>query len=161
MTSVVEAWAQVLEELHQEIFKVVEPLTDEQINWVHPHLSNTVGILLRHVAGSERYWISEIVGGRSAHRERASEFVREPLQKVPLLEGLRQAYASVREVLDDLTEAELHQEVELPGGSQPRRVTKKWALLHSLTHTAYHLGQLQLYRKMATSDRRVRNDLHA
>ncbi len=149
MTQELQAWSAALEELHTEIFKLVEPLTDEQINWVHPQLSNTIGILLRHIAGSERYWIGEVVGGRSADRVRASEFVREPLKKAPLVEGLDQAYALAREVLEGLTGTELARQVELPARGQQRHVTKRWALLHSLTHTAYHLGQLQLFRKMA------------
>ncbi len=145
------AWADVLEELHKEIYKIVEPLTDEQINWAHPHLSNTVGILLRHIAGSERYWIGEVVGGHPAHRERATEFVRAPLKKRALVEGLRDAHASVREVVKRLTDSELQDEVKTGRDDDLRRVTKGWALLHSLTHTAYHLGQLQLFRKIATA----------
>ncbi len=148
MSPELKASLDVLEELHTEILKVVEPLTDEHINWVHPHLSNTVGILLRHIAGSERYWIGEVVGGQPAHRERATEFAHEPLKKGPLVEGLRGAHASVRQVLQGLTPIELQSEVELPGRDQPWRVTKAWALLHSLTHTAYHLGQLRLFGKI-------------
>ena len=149
MAPELRAWSEVLEELHKEIYKIVEPLTDEQINWAHPRLSNTVGILLRHIAGSERYWIGEVVGGRPAHRERATEFVREPLKKGALVEGLRDAHASVREVIESLTDSELQNEVKTGRGDDLRRVTKRWALLHSLTHTAYHLGQLQLFRKIA------------
>jgi uncharacterized damage-inducible protein DinB len=149
MSPEVKASLDVLEELHKDIFKVVDPLTDEHINWVHPQLSNTVGILLRHIAGSERYWIGEVVGGQPAHRERATEFAHEALKKGPLVEALRGAHASVKQVLQGLTPSDLQSEVELPSKDQPWRVTKAWALLHSLSHTAYHLGQLRLFRKIA------------
>ncbi len=147
----VGACYEILKSLHEDLFKAVEPLTDRDINWAHPHLSNTIGILLRHVAGSERYWIGEVVGGHPAHRDRPSEFVRDALIKAPLVEGLRSAYESVRAVLEELTDADLRREVEIPSRGGPRRVSKAWAVDHSLQHTAYHLGQIQLLRKMATS----------
>jgi len=148
MSPELKAMSDTLESLHTDIFKAVESLTDEHINWVHPHLSNSAGILLRHIAGSERYWIVDVVGGRSIHRDRATEFTHEPLKKGLVVEGLRDAHASVRQVLQQLRPTELMDEVEAPGRGY--RVTKGWALLHSLTHTAYHLGQLQLFRKIAT-----------
>lgn len=52
MVSTGHAWSKVLDDLHTEIYKIVEPFTDEHINWVHPHLTNTAGNLLRHIAGS-------------------------------------------------------------------------------------------------------------
>jgi len=77
----VRPFVQSLETLHKDIFAAVEPLTDREVNWAHPQLSNTIGILLRHVAGSERYWIIEIVGGREVPRDRDAEFGHEPLSK--------------------------------------------------------------------------------
>ncbi len=146
-----KAWSDILDGLHKEIYAVVEPLTDAQINWAHPHLANTVGILLRHIAGSERYWIGEVAGGHPAHRNRAAEFVREPLKKAPLIDGLRDAQTQSRRVIDALTDADLADEVEVSMGGRSGSVTKGWALLHALEHTSYHLGQLKLFHKMATA----------
>ena len=53
---------QIVDFLHDDIYKAVDPLTDDEINWRHPHLTNSVGILLRHiaagsvVAGFSVYW---------------------------------------------------------------------------------------------------------
>ena len=137
--------------LHEDIFKAVEPLSDDEINWRHPQLTNTVGILLRHVAGSERYWIIEVVGGKSINRKRDEEFGKDRLQKAPLVENLRRAHGEVKAALESLTARQLVEEVEHTYRDIPRRITKSWATLHSLTHTSYHLGQIQLFSKMATS----------
>lgn len=151
MDALVKPISQTIEVIHDDIFEAVEPLSDEAINWTHPHLSNTIGILLRHIAGSERYWIGEVVGGRSAQRVREAEFVRERLQKAPLVEGLRQAHAFVQEVLGTLTLADLTREVDVTWRGKQHRLTKEWAVLHSVHHSSYHLGQIQLFKKMAQS----------
>src|SRR3989441_9544036 len=140
---------QVLDLLHTDILAAVDPLKDEEINWTHPQLSNNIGILLRHIAASERYWIGEVVGGRPLHRKRETEFEHEQLQKAPLVENLRRAHAEVQELLRSLTAADLAASIEVESRGGTRRLTKAWALVHSIQHTAYHLGQIQLFKKMA------------
>src|SRR5437867_8032045 len=151
MDPTVNTISQALESLHEDIFKAVDPLGDAEINWVHPQLSNTIGILLRHVAGSERYWIGEVVGGRAMHRKRETEFEHDQLMKAPLVESLRRAHAEVQEILRSLTAADLTAPIEVKLEGSMRRVTKAWAILHSVAHTSYHLGQIQLFKKMATT----------
>lgn len=144
------ALIETINKLHEDIYNAVEDLTDAQINWRHPHLSNTIGILLRHVAGSERYWIVEVVSGRPIHRRRETEFGGERLEKTPLVDSLRAAQSEVTDVLEKMTSRDLALEYQETIANQPRMVTKSWAVLHSVQHTAYHLGQIQLFRKMAT-----------
>jgi len=151
MDTMIHPLSQAVESLHEDIFKAVDPLGDAEINWVHPQLSNTIGILLRHVAGSERYWIGEVVGGRAMHRKRETEFTHEPLTKAPLVENLRRAHSQVQEVLQSLSAGDLASLVDVPSQSGTRQHTKAWAILHSIQHTSYHLGQIQLFKKMATT----------
>ncbi|MGH2349217.1 MAG: DinB family protein, partial [bacterium] len=120
-----------IEELHKDIFEAVEPLSDDQINWRHPALTNTIAILLRHVAGSERWWIGEVIGGRPMHRVRDTEFEHERLQKAPLVEGLHDALGVVKEVLEQTTPADLRQVMKGTRRGKAYRYTKEWALLHS------------------------------
>jgi len=147
----VRPFVQSLETLHKDIFAAVEPLTDREVNWGHPQLSNTIGILLRHVAGSERYWIIEIVGGREVPRDRDAEFGHEPLSKDRVVADLRAAYDEVRPVIESLSAADLAREIEIPFRNERRSLPVGWALLHSLQHTSYHLGQIHLFKKMAQS----------
>lgn len=151
MDSTVTPLSQMLQSLHEDIFNAVEPLSDTEINWSHPHLSNTIGILLRHIAGSERYWIGQIAGGRRVIRDRNAEFVRERLRKAPLVENLRMAHNEAQEVLHSFSDADLVTPiaVEWRGGTQ--RFLRMWAIVHAVEHTAYHLGQIQLVKKMATA----------
>ena len=151
MDTMIQPFSQAVESLHEDIFKAVEHLGDTEMNWAHPQLSNTIGILLRHVAGSERYWIREKVGGQAMHRKRETEFTHEPLAKAPLVDNLHRAHAEVQEVLRSLTPADLTGAVDVESRGGTRKVTKAWVLLHSIQHTSYHLGQIQLFIKMATT----------
>jgi uncharacterized damage-inducible protein DinB len=138
-----------LERLHHDLFEAVEPLTDREVNWAHPQLSNTIGILLRHTAGSERHWIIEVVGGRKVPRDRDAEFGHERLSKDAVVSDLRAAYNDVRAVLETLRAEDLTREVEIHARGERRMLPGGFALLHSLQHTSYHLGQIQLFKKLA------------
>lgn len=151
MDALGKSLTEVLDLLHDDIFTAVETLGDEEMNWVHPPLSNTIGILLRHIAASERYWIGEVAGGRTMQRNRSAEFVRERLLKAPLVDDLRRAHAEVRDVVQKLTGADLMTEIEVALRGSRRRATRAWAVMHSMQHTGYHLGQIQLFKKMATA----------
>lgn len=138
----------ILEDLHRQVAETVALLGDDDINRTVPGLGNTVGILLRHIAGSERYWISEIVGGRPAHRNRDSEFGHERLQKGALLAELDRVRALTREVLGRLDAADMLQEVEVQRTRGVVKESKALALLHATQHLAYHLGQLRYMAKL-------------
>lgn len=145
----VRSLIQTIDSLHDAIYRAVEPLTDAEINWRHPQLSNTIGIMLRHIAGSERHWIVEVVGGRKVPRNRDAEFAHDALSKEAVVATLRQAQAEVKPVFEALTAADLAREIEVPFREERKKLPAAWALLHALEHTAYHLGQIQLFKKMA------------
>lgn len=138
----------ILEDLHRQVAETVALLGDDDINRTVPGLGNTVGILLRHIAGSERYWISEIVGGRPAHRNRDSEFGRERLQKSTLLSEMDRVKALTHDVLGRMNAADLLQEVDVQRTRGIVKETKGSALLHATQHLAYHLGQLRYMAKL-------------
>jgi uncharacterized damage-inducible protein DinB len=142
---------QVLQDLRRQILELVSALDDDAINREVPPLANTIGILLRHMAGSERYWIGEVVGGRPAHRDRDAEFGREWLRKAALLEELGKVDAVSREVLEGLAPDALLTEVEVRRSSGTVRQTRAFALIHALQHLAYHLGQLRMLARLAQS----------
>src|SRR3989442_12887837 len=151
MDAMTQPISQVVELLHEDIFKAVEPLGETEINWTHPQLSNSIGILLRHIAASERYWIGEVVGGRPLHRQRETEFEHEQLQKAPLGENLRRAHAEVEELWRSLTAADLAASIEVEARGGTRRRTKAGGIVHAVQHTADHLGQIQLFKRMAAA----------
>jgi uncharacterized damage-inducible protein DinB len=144
----VAPYARMLEDLRRQVIEATSPLTDEQINRRVPDLRNTIGILLKHIAGSERYWVGEIAGGRAAQRNRDAEFEHAPVRKDEALAEIERVAALSRDVLDRLTRDDLLVEVEAhrPGGVV--RETKTGALLHAVQHLAYHLGQIRYIARL-------------
>lgn len=134
---------QALEDQRRQIIEAVAPLSDEQINRSVPGLQNTVGMLLKHIAGSERYWIGEVAGGRPAHRNRDAEFAPIPVTKAEALAAIEASAAVSREVIEGMTHQMLLEEVEVKRATGAMRETRAGAVLHASHHLAYHLGQLR------------------
>jgi uncharacterized damage-inducible protein DinB len=135
-----------LSTLHHDLAATVEGLPAEALDWQPGSDMNSLVVLLTHTAGSERYWIGEIVGEEPADRVRAQEFETEGKTAEELQEQLNVALAHSRQILsalslDNLAEARLIPE-------QGRSCTVAWALLYALEHTAQHLGHAQITRQM-------------
>ena len=152
MDPYVAAHLRELEDLHRQVFEMVAPLDDDAINQPVPSLTNTVGIVLRHMAGSERYWIGEVVGDLAAHRHRASEFGHERLRKTALMQEFGGVDTLSREVLGRLTRDELVREVDVQRGKDVVKETKAYALVHATQHLAYHVGQLRFLIRLLKGD---------
>jgi uncharacterized damage-inducible protein DinB len=143
---------EVMEDLRGQLFKAVESLEDADINRSYPGLSNTIGILLRHVAGSEDHWISEVVGGEPVDRNRDAEFGHERLIKADLLAALRKRQAATEKVLAGMRSEDLRAAVTAGRGRGAVETTKGFAILHAIQHLAYHLGQVRLMAALARRD---------
>ena len=74
---------------------------------------NTLTAIVTHMAGSQRWWIGEILGGRDVHRDREGEFRAAGQDAEALARRLDDALALVKEVLETITPEML---------DQPRRV---------------------------------------
>jgi uncharacterized damage-inducible protein DinB len=135
--------ANALDDLHRQVREAIAPLSDDAINRTVPGLQNTIGILLRHIAGSERYWIGEVAGGRPAHRVRETEFGGDRLEKATLLADLARAATLRRDVLEGLSAADLLAEVQVQRTRGMVKETRAFALIHATGHLSYHLGQLR------------------
>ena len=144
---------EVIEDLRGQMFKLVGTLDDADVNRTFPGLQNTIGILLRHMAASENYWIGGVAGGGSRERNRDAEFGREPLVKQDLLRTLREAQAATERVFFGLRAADLQAPVPAAHAGGTVQTTKGFALLHALQHLAYHLGQVRLMAALARDAR--------
>jgi uncharacterized damage-inducible protein DinB len=134
-----------LSDLHHELEDVIEGLPVEALDWSPQPEVNSLAVLVAHTAGSERYWIGEVVGEEPADRNRDSEFETSEHTAEDLRKLLQRSLAHSRMVLsalslDNLAEARV---VPILGNA----VTVAWALLHCLEHTGIHLGHSQVGRQ--------------
>jgi uncharacterized damage-inducible protein DinB len=150
MTAELDHYRQALERIHTETAEVLEGLPPAALNWrplpqgSGDESTNTLAMTVTHMAGSERFWVGEVVGERPAHRDREAEFRVSAASTAELTALLDQALAVTRETLSSLPPAKLDETVTI----RERTLTRRWAVLHAVEHLAVHLGHLQLTRQL-------------
>lgn len=145
MSSEVDNYLQRIEDLRRQVSDLIADLPAEALNWcpvedTHDHAANSLAVLAAHIAGSEHFWIAEVVGGYPATRDRDAEFATQTTDPAELRRLLEEAGAETRAVLTTLSLADLDGTREVDGRSVPVR----WGILHIIDHTALHLGHMQI-----------------
>jgi uncharacterized damage-inducible protein DinB len=153
MDATVQALAKHLEDGWEGLLKHVGGVEDDLLHWTPGPAFNSVAILLRHLAGSERYWIGEAIGGIPSGRVRDTEFAHDRPRREDVLRAVEDARRQTRQVLAPMSASDLQAETSpsATSGNPPHRPTKMWALLHYIDHLGYHRGQALLLLKLARS----------
>jgi hypothetical protein len=118
----------------------IAQLTDEELTRVGPAAGNSIDMLIRHVAGNlkSRFTDFRTSDGEKPWRRRDDEFEAASLSRVELMAMWENAWAVVLDEVGKLRDADLANTVTVR--RQPLRIDE--ALLRSLAHTAYHVGQI-------------------
>ena len=134
------------ETLYKAIETAVADLPADMLDWKPGPDMNSIAVILAHTAGAWRYWVGDVAGGLPSGRVRSTEFETRGVDAAEMLERLRAALDTTREVLAGVEVARLG-EVRTAGMFDEQR-TVGWALLHALEHTALHAGHIQLTRQL-------------
>lgn len=145
MESEIRHYIDMMDDLRGQASELIVDLSADALNWrpiegAEDHATNSLGVLVSHIAGAEHYWIAEVIGGHEATRDRPAEFATHATAASDLVQRLSDVGDESRDVLSDLTGAELEMNREADG----RTVPVRWAILHVIDHTALHLGHMQL-----------------
>ena len=145
MLSELDNYLSRIDDLRAQVRAVIADLPAEALNWrpieaSDDHATNSLAVLAAHVAGAEHFWITEVIGGRPATRDRDAEFVTVVADAAGLCERLDEVAAETRQVFAELTPVALDGTREARG----RAVDVRWGILHVVDHTALHLGHMQL-----------------
>ena len=145
MASELESYQGMIDDLRGQVCKLIADLPAEALNWrpmegAGEHATNSLAVLAAHVAGSEHFWMGEVVGGRPPTRDRDAEFVTEAQDASRLVQLLEATAAETRAVLDSLTVSDLDHDRQ----ARDKTVAVRWCILHVIDHTALHLGHMQL-----------------
>lgn len=145
-----------LDDVWNSLLAAVRDIDDDLLQWSPGTDFSSIAMLLRHLAGSERWWIGEVIGGIPAHRVRDSEFMHDRPARADVLRAVDDARALTRRVLSGVRAGDLAAPVASPNsqGQGPKRLSssvppdKYWALLHYLEHLGYHRGQILMLRNL-------------
>ncbi len=146
MDSLFEDYLNRLEAMHNGVKEAIAELSPIALDWVPGPEMNSFNVLVTHIAGSERFWIGDMVGLDDSSRVRAEEFEATGLTEADLVQRLDDALAHSRQVLSNLLLTDLDKIYESPVHSDSFRVS--WSLMHNLEHVALHVGHLQIMRQM-------------
>ena len=145
-------FAVVLERIAVNALTQFSDLSDDDLNrpLTLPD-SNSAFVLATHLIGSAEYWVLEMAGGRTVHRDRLSEF-RSRGTGAALRARYERWIAAMQEVLPTLPDERFEHIASVSTEYHPpieeRPMTVRDCLLHAVEHCALHQGHLELTRQL-------------
>ena len=108
--------------------------------WRPDERGNSVSMLMRHLGGNlcSRFTDFLTTDGEKPDRDRDSEFRNDVEDKDAVLAKWNSGWACLDRALAELDPADLHRTITIRG--EPHTVLQ--ALLRTVTHTSYHVGQI-------------------
>jgi uncharacterized damage-inducible protein DinB len=131
--------------------RAVAQVDDSAFHHVASPTSNSIAVLLQHLAGNLTSRFTEFLAtdGEKPWRDRDVEFVPRGAPRAELLASWERAWAILFAQLDALTDGDLDRRVVIRG----QELSVAAALHRSLAHAAYHVGQIVLLARDAAGDR--------
>ena len=145
MLNEVENYLLVLEHLRGQVRDLLVKFSAESLDWrplegTGDLATNSPAALVTHLAGSENFLITHVVGGRPIQRDREGEFKTKEVEMAELQRRLAAGSQMAEGILSPLTPAQLEEPRKwLSGSGNVRR-----CILHVIAHYATHLGHLEL-----------------
>lgn len=133
-----------LKELHNDIRNALEGLPPEALDWKPAPEANSLGVLVVHTVGAERFLIGDFVAGEPSGRDREAEFRVQGLDVETLKQKLDDSFTYISTALEKKTLDDLTTQLDFRGNQS----SVAWVLEHALKHTAAHLGHIQLTRQL-------------
>ena len=138
-----------LEDMHQEYMAYMDGLSTEELDWSPGPEMNSLCVLAVHVTAAERFWIGLGIDDVS-ERDRPAEFRAAGYE----LQALKARFAANRVFFreafagQDLNRLSEMVDVSDYMDRPPQLVTRGYALLRGLEHTAEHLGHAGMTRQL-------------
>lgn len=128
------------------IDSVVSQLSDEELNARPAPGFNSVAIVLRHLGGNlKSRWTGFLTSdGEKEDRNRDQEFQDWPGDRESLMNFFDEGWSALESVLAGLNEEDCSQSVLIRGEEH----SVPQAILRSLTHVSYHVGQIMLVARL-------------
>jgi uncharacterized damage-inducible protein DinB len=147
-TPEIEGYITALRALRAEMLSSYEGLDADALNWKPPvKETNSLYQLATHVAGSDAYWLLQVIGGTDIHRDRRAEFEAAGDDMASLRTKIAQNEKASEEVLRRLNESDMataHDSAMVAHDS-------RWCILHVIEHWSRHVGHAELTRQLYES----------
>ena len=141
-----EAASETIVSYRRMIDAAIEQLTDEEFFQRPAPEMNSVAIILRHLGGNlQSRWTDFLnTDGEKPNRHRESEFEEWDGDRVSLLEYFDQGWSRLAVAAEQFRRLDSSTEITIRGESH----SLPQAMARSITHVAYHVGQIVLIARM-------------
>jgi hypothetical protein len=131
--------------------RAMEQVTDEQLFAVLDEETNSIAIVVKHMAGNMRSRLTDFLttDGEKPDRDRDTEFVNPPASREALRRTWEDGWMRVFGALEPLSDADLGRTVTIRGEAH----SVMQAVNRQLAHYAHHAGQIVMLAKHFAHDR--------
>jgi hypothetical protein len=149
MLKEVQAYLTKLGDLRNQAKTLLEGLPPEALDWQPIRgegelATNSLAVIAVHLAGSQTYWMKEIIGRTPIQRDREAEFATKGVSPAELKARLDTAGKIAEEILSPLTESQLEEGRKF----RDKPITVRGGVLQVIDHVAQHIGHMQLTRQL-------------
>ena len=143
----VETLAQTVRSYRNMIDKTISQLTDDEFFKRPSPQFNSVAVILRHLGGnlSSRWTDFLTTDGEKESRDRDQEFADWKGSREELMDYFSLGWTCLTNAIDQINETNLSQKIKIRGEVH----TVIQALVRSVTHISYHVGQIAILARMA------------
>ena len=131
--------------------KAIVQLTDEQLRTALDADTNSVAVIMKHMAGNmvSRWTDFLTTDGEKPDRDRDDEFVDTFRSRSEIIGYWEAGWACLFHTLGTLTDDDLARTVRIRG----EQSTAAWAILRQISHYGYHVGQIVLIARVLVKER--------
>ena len=128
------------------IMKALSQINEQELNQLPVEDGNSIAMLIRHLSGNitSRFTDFLTTDGEKEWRHRDCEFEVRSYTHEEVVEMWRGAWTLLESTLTSLSDADLESIVTIRG----KELTVRSALLRSLAHFSYHVGQVVLLARI-------------
>lgn len=149
MLKEIQGYLGKLSELSNQVKTLLEGLPPEALDWRPIQgegelATNSLAVMAVHLAGSQTFWMKEIIGCTPIQRDREAEFAAQGVSLADLKARLDAAGKIVEEVLSPLSERQMEEERKF----RDKPITVRGGILQVIDHVAQHIGHMQLTRQL-------------
>lgn len=128
----------------------IAQITDEQMHWTYNESSNSIAVIIRHIAGNSLSRWSDFLtsDGEKPWRNRDEEFEDPSASKLELLELWNKGWECLFNAIAQIKEEDLKRIVYIRNEGH----TVLEAINRTLAHLPYHVGQIVFIAKTLTGN---------
>ena len=123
----------------------LEALPEEVLWETHEGVTNSCGVLAKHLVGNLNYFVGRGLGDTGYVRDREKEFIASDISKDQLIGDVRDLQKMLTTIFKSLDEDDLAREYPM---KIPFDYSTHEFLVHLYGHLNYHLGQLNYLRRI-------------